>query len=105
MTKELLKIKIDSLPADKVDAVGAFIDFILYAKNDAIITEQLLRLQMESGAFNFLNDEPELYSDKNFIEKYQWKNLKPASMIKIIIFKLINPSTLYSTFNGHLLHH
>jgi len=46
MTKELIKSKIDSLPADKVDAVGAFIDFILYAKNDAIITDQLVRLQM-----------------------------------------------------------
>ena len=46
MTKELIKSKIDSLPTDKVDAVGAFIDFILYAKNDAIITDQLVRLQM-----------------------------------------------------------
>ena len=71
MTKELIKSKIDSLPADKVETVGNFIDFILHAKNDAIITEQLVRLQMESGAFNFLNDEPELYSDKNLIEKYQ----------------------------------
>lgn len=71
MTKELLKSKIDSLPADKVDTVGSFIDFILHTKNDAIITEQLTRLQMESGAFNFLNHEPELYSDKNLIEKYQ----------------------------------
>ena len=59
MTKKLLKSKIDQLPADKVDSVGAFIDFILYAKNDAIITDQLVRLQMESGAFNFLNDEPD----------------------------------------------
>lgn len=71
MTKELIKSKIDSLAADKVDTVGDFIDFILHTKNDAIITEQLVRLQMESGAFNFLNDEPELYSDKNLIEKYQ----------------------------------
>ena len=70
MTKELLKSKIDLLPANKVNEVGDFIDYILHAKNDAIITEQLLRLQMESGAFNFLNDEPELYSDKNLIEKY-----------------------------------
>lgn len=71
MTKELIKSKIDSLPADKVDVVGDFIDFILHANDEAIVTEQLVRLQMESGAFNFLNDEPELYSDKNLIEKYQ----------------------------------
>jgi hypothetical protein len=71
MTKELIKSKIDSLPADKVDAVGDFIDFILHSNDEAIVTEQLVRLQMESGAFNFLNDEPELYSDKNLIEKYQ----------------------------------
>ena len=71
MTKELLKSKIDLLPANKVNEVGDFIDYILHAKNDAIITEQLVRLQMESGTFNFLNDEPEHYSDKNLIEKYQ----------------------------------
>ena len=71
MTKELIKSKIDSLPADKVDAVGDFINFILHAKNDAIITDQFVRLQMESVAFNFLNNEPQLYSDKNLIEKYQ----------------------------------
>ena len=34
MTKELIKNKIDSLPADKVDTVGNFIDFILHTKND-----------------------------------------------------------------------
>ena len=53
MTKELLKSKIDLLPANKVNEVGDFIDYILHAKNDAIITEQLVRLQMESGTFNF----------------------------------------------------
>jgi hypothetical protein len=71
MTKDLIKKKIDSLPQDKVDAVGEFIDFILYKTNEEIITEQLVKLQAESGAFDFLNDEPDLYSDKNLIEKYQ----------------------------------
>ena len=71
MTKELIKTKIDSLPQDKVDAVGEFIDFILFKANEEIVTEQLVKLQAESGAFNFLNEEPELYSSKNLIEKYQ----------------------------------
>jgi len=71
MTKELIKSKIDSLPADKIGTVGDFIDFILQGNHETIVSEQLVQLQMESGAFNFLNDEPELYSDKNLIEKYQ----------------------------------
>ena len=71
MTKDLIKKKIDSLPPDKVDAVGEFIDFILYKCNEETVTEQLVKLQAESGAFDFLNDEPDLYSNKNLIEKYQ----------------------------------
>jgi hypothetical protein len=71
MTKDLIKTKIDSLPPDKVDAVGEFIDFILYKSNEEGITEQLIKMQAESGAFDFLDDEPELYTDKKIIEKYK----------------------------------
>lgn len=35
------------------------------------MTEQLVKLQSESGTFDFLNNEPDLYSNKNLIEKYQ----------------------------------
>ena len=70
MTRDLIKNKIDSLPQDKVDAVGEFIDFILYKSNEEIMTKQLVKLQTKSSTFDFLNDEPNLYSDKNLIEKY-----------------------------------
>ncbi len=30
MTREIIKIKIDLLPLDKVEAVGEYIDFILH---------------------------------------------------------------------------
>jgi hypothetical protein len=70
MTKEIIKNKIDALPLDKVDTVGEFIDFILYKNHEESITDHLIKLQAKSGSFDFLNDEPELYSDKNLIEKY-----------------------------------
>ena len=70
MTKEIIKTKIDALPQDKVDTVGEFIDFILHKNHEESATEQLVRLQAESGVFDFLNNEPDLYSDKNLIKKY-----------------------------------
>lgn len=70
MTRELIKHKIDLLPTDKVDIVGEYIDFILHKISEEIITEQLVKWQVNSGTFDFLIDEPDLYSDKNLIEKY-----------------------------------
>lgn len=70
MTKEIIKNKIDSLPPDKVDTVGEFIDFILHKSHEGSTTEQLIKLQTESGSFDFLISEPDLYSDKNIIERY-----------------------------------
>ena len=71
MTKEIPKRKIDLLPPDKLDAVGEYINFIFYKISDEGITDQLVKWQAESGTFDFLNDEPDLYSDKNLLEKYQ----------------------------------
>jgi len=70
MTRELIKTKIDLLPPDKVTIVGEYIDFVLHKISEEIITEKLVKWQAESGTFDFLNDEPDLYSDKNLIEKY-----------------------------------
>ena len=70
MTRELIKHKIDLLPTDKVDIVGEYIDFILHKINEEIMTEQMVTWQADSGTFDFLMDEPDLYSDKNLIEKY-----------------------------------
>jgi len=66
----LIKTKIDLLPPNKVAIVGEYIDFILHKISEEIINEQLVKWQAESGSFDFLNDEPDLYSDKNLIEKY-----------------------------------
>ena len=70
MPRELIKTKIDLLPPNKVAIVGEYIDFILHKISEEIINEQLVKWQAESGSFDFLNDEPDLYSDKNLIEKY-----------------------------------
>jgi len=70
LPRELIKTKIDLLPPNKVAIVGEYIDFILHKISEEIINEQLVKWQAESGSFDFLNDEPDLYSDKNLIEKY-----------------------------------
>ena len=54
MTKELIKIKIDLLPANKLDALRKFIDFMLCKANNEIITRHLMKLLEQSSAFNFL---------------------------------------------------
>ncbi len=70
MTKESIKNKVDSLPPDKVNTVGEFIDFILHKSHEELTSEQFITLQMDSDSFDFLISEPDLYSYKNIREKY-----------------------------------
>ena len=71
MTKQLVKEKIDQLPDTKVAAVADYIDYILYKENSLISTNEIINLQEKSGAFDFLKNEPDLYSDDKLIETYQ----------------------------------
>ena len=53
MKNEIIKTKVDLLAPDKVDTVGEFIDFILRKSQEENTSEQLIKLQAESGALIF----------------------------------------------------
>lgn len=70
MTKQLIKDKIDQLPDTKIDTVADYIDYILYRENYPISTDDIINLQLKSGVFDFLKEEPDLYSDDKLVEIY-----------------------------------
>jgi hypothetical protein len=54
--------KIKKLPATRIQEVNDFVEFILGKNDDALITEGLQQLSSCGRTFDFLRDEPELYS-------------------------------------------
>ena len=55
--------KIGQLPTTRVREVNDFVEFILQRTDDALITEGLQQLASNSHhTYDFLNNEPELYS-------------------------------------------
>ena len=66
MERELLMEKtirgIEQLPTMRVREVNDFVEFIVRKADDALITEGLQQLSSCSRAYDFLDNEPELYS-------------------------------------------
>jgi len=66
MEREVLVKKtvsnIKRLPTSRVQEVSDFVDFILQRTDDALITEGLKQLSSSSRTYDFLYNEPELYS-------------------------------------------
>ena len=67
MEREILMKKtirrIEQLPTKRVQEVSDFVEFIIQRTDDLLITEGLQQLSSGSGsAYDFLNNEPELYS-------------------------------------------
>ena len=54
--------KIERLPTTCVQEVSDFVEFIIRRINDAGITEGLQKLSSVSRTYDFLHDEPELYT-------------------------------------------
>lgn len=71
MTKQLIKQKIDKLPQNKIAVVADYIDYILQKSEEEMETLQLISFQEESGTFDFLRGEPDLYTDDKLIEMYK----------------------------------
>ncbi|MDZ4823453.1 MAG: DUF2281 domain-containing protein [Flavobacteriales bacterium] len=65
-TKEALIKKlaqnIESLSEARILEVNDFAEFLAKKSGDDISSHDLARLAMEGQAFNFLNDEPDLYT-------------------------------------------
>lgn len=62
--------KIEQLPDVKIKEVDDFIDFLLGKIDDKIINDGMQKLISNSKAFEFLNDEEDLYTVNDVKEKY-----------------------------------
>jgi len=62
--------KIEQLPTTRVREVNDFVEFIIRRTDDAMITEGLQQLSSNSHAYDFLYDEPELYSVNDLKVKF-----------------------------------
>jgi hypothetical protein len=65
--------KIRQLPDAKIKELNDFADFLLSKIDDKIIQEGIQKLTSDSKAFEFLNDEDELYTLNDLKEKYNEK--------------------------------
>jgi len=54
-----------------VQEVADFTEFLLSKVQDQILIEGIQQITSESNAFNFLNEEPELYSVKDLKKVYK----------------------------------
>ncbi|WP_181305055.1 hypothetical protein [Rufibacter sp. XAAS-G3-1] len=74
MTREvLIQRTIDNLsklPDQKLKEVSDFAEFLLSKLEDSLLTEGIQKLAMDSKAFQFLEEEEELYTEADSKEKY-----------------------------------
>jgi len=61
---------INQLPEDKAEEISDFADFVIKKFEDNRITQSIQQLASKSNAFDFLNDEEDLYSSNDLKEKY-----------------------------------
>ncbi len=64
-------VNIQKLPDNKIVEVSNFIEFVLSKIDENLITEGLLKIATDSKTFNYLNDEPDLYSVSDLKEQYK----------------------------------
>jgi hypothetical protein len=74
MSKEAIIEKtlktLNVLPDEKAEEVADFADYIMKKYEDQLLLDGIQKLTVESKAFEFLNDEEDLYSIKDIKEKY-----------------------------------
>ena len=54
--------KLEQLPTKRVQEVNDFVEFIIRKTDDNMITEGLQQLSSVSRTYDFLQEEPELYT-------------------------------------------
>lgn len=59
---------ITRLPKERIEEVADFVDFLLAKCEDQILTDEIQNMVSESAAFDFLNEEEDLYSLSDIIE-------------------------------------
>jgi len=77
MTREAIIEKtlnaINQLPAEKAEEISDFADFIMKRYDEDKLTEGIQQLASNSMAFDFLNNEEELYSENDLKIVYNAK--------------------------------
>jgi len=63
-------VRIEQLPIKRVQEVNDFVEFIIRRTDDALITDGLQQLSSISNAYDFLYNEPELYSVNDLKERF-----------------------------------
>jgi hypothetical protein len=62
--------RLKQLPTKRIHEVNDFVEFIIRRTDDALITEGLQQLSSSGHTFDFLNDEPDLYSVNDLKERF-----------------------------------
>jgi len=74
MTREFIIQKtinvMSTLPQDKLEEISDFADFILKKYEEHTLQQGIYKLNSESTAFNFLNEDENLYSSVDIKEKF-----------------------------------
>lgn len=74
MTREAIIQKtvntLNKLPVEKAGEIADFADFILKNYEEYILQKGIEKLTIQSGTFDFLNDDEDLYSLDDLKEKY-----------------------------------
>jgi hypothetical protein len=61
---------LEKLPEDKVNEIADFADFMLKKYEDQILQKGIEKIVSESDSFSFLNDEEDLYDERDLKVKY-----------------------------------
>ncbi len=61
---------INQLPEDKAEEISVFADFLIKRYEDDKLTKGITQLAAGSHAFEFLNNEEDLYTTADLKEKY-----------------------------------
>ena len=61
---------INQLPEDKAEEISVFADFLIMRYEDDKLTKGIEQLTSDGQAFDFLNNEEDLYTAADLKEKY-----------------------------------
>lgn len=61
---------INQLPEEKAEEISIFADFVMKRFEEQQLNEQLLQINQKSNAYEFLNDEEDIYSVADLKEIY-----------------------------------
>jgi len=62
---------LSALPADKIEEISDFADYILKKYDERILQQEMHALIEQSDTFGFLNEEEDLYSLNDLKEQYK----------------------------------